>query len=108
MIPLTKVTSKNATQFLNVYVKREIRDKILDLPEFLDEQGLEQIVVSQIICKPFSLLQVLPGTVHRGIGNGEDWDRILFWVTVDEVDNEGADEGLQVKTSKYFKELLDQ
>jgi len=105
MVPLTKVTQKNTTQYLNEYVKREYREKLLDTPDFLQVEGLESIVISQIICREYSLLQLLPGTVHRGIANGESWDRIVFWITVDE--KPLPVEESQVKSSYYFKELKD-
>ncbi len=34
--------------------------------------------------RPFTLVRLLPGTPHRGIGNGADSDRVMLCVTVDE------------------------
>jgi hypothetical protein len=37
--------------------------------------------VSQVVCKPFSILKLFPGVVHRGIANEEAFDRILFFIS---------------------------
>ena len=46
--------------------------------------GLEKVnhlEVSQIVSKPFNLLKMYPGICHQGIANGEDYDRILFFLS---------------------------
>jgi len=105
-VPLTKITCKNTTQFLDVYIERENRNKAVDVEDYLEMQGLEGIVVSQLICRPFSLVQVIPGTVHRGIANQENFDRIMFYLTVDDHYYE-LNESAQVASSYYFPELKD-
>lgn len=49
-------------------------DALIDLCPWLS--------VRQLIGKPFSVLRMDFGTVHRGIGNTSDFERILFWVSV--------------------------
>ncbi len=37
--------------------------------------------VSQLVCKPFSIVKLFPGVIHRGIANEESFDRVLFFVS---------------------------
>jgi len=47
----------------------------------LDFEKAKYLQISQIVCKPFAILKLFPGVSHRGIANGEDYDRGMFWIT---------------------------
>jgi hypothetical protein len=64
--------------------------------DILEAEGWDAIEVAQIVPRPFTLLRLLPGTPHRGIGNGADYDRLMFCVTVD-------DHPYELAESVYFK-----
>ena len=89
-VPLTKITPRNALQFLPKPLERAKasrgihNDELGSLEEIMEAEGCDAIEVSQLICHPFSLIQLFPHTPHRGISNGEDYDRVLFEVTVDD------------------------
>jgi len=103
-VPLTRITYKNATQFLEIPLRATKKTSTGsfegDLEDFFESEGIDAVVVKQVICKPFCLLKMLPGTPHRGIGNSDNYDRVLFWVTVDNHYHE-LKEGYQVVSSFY-------
>jgi len=83
-IPLTKVTHKNGPQYIQpLHSMPDIFNEYGDIDNILEAEQISSIEIRQIVCKPFCLLQLLPGTIHRGICNSDDYDRIMFWVTVD-------------------------
>jgi hypothetical protein len=83
-IPLTKITPLNATQFLRTPLKAHYEDIqwLGDADDLMLKEG-RPIEIHQIIVPPMSLLQLLPGTPHRGIANRDNYTRILFFCTVD-------------------------
>ncbi|MBK8266392.1 MAG: hypothetical protein IPK80_34330 [Nannocystis sp.] len=85
-IPLTRVTLNNATRFIRQPLARarpRTTDFIGTVDEILEAEGCEVLEVVQLACRPFCLLRLLPGTPHAGVPNREDYDRAMFWVTVD-------------------------
>jgi hypothetical protein len=86
-VPLTAVSLLNATQFIRQPLLRTVPNENVEFgtaEEILDAEGWDGLEVSQLVPRPFTLLRLLPGTPHRGIGNGADYDRVMFCVTVDE------------------------
>lgn len=86
-VPLTRVSVLNATQFVRQPLTRarlNQRAEFGSSTDLLEAEGVDAIEVVQLICKPFSLLRLLPGTPHRGIANGEAHDRLMFFLTVDD------------------------
>ncbi len=86
-VPLTRVTLANAPHYLKRPLERarmnEI-DIIGDIDDIMDAEGVDAIEVTQLVCRPFTLVRLLPDTPHRGIANSADHDRVMFWVTVDQ------------------------
>lgn len=86
-IPMTLVTEKNGTQYLRhpsgpmKINEDDEKDQNYPSPDkMLDEQKADYLEVCQPIVRPFSILKMSSGTVHRGIANKETTDRILFFV----------------------------
>jgi hypothetical protein len=86
-IPLTKLTPLNATQYLSIDYKNLKLDENLyfdgAIQDIMKAEQMSYIQVSSMIAEPFSVLKMLPRTLHRGISNPEDYDRVLFFVHVD-------------------------
>jgi len=85
-IPLTRVTLNNATRFIRqplAHARPRTTDAIGTVDEILAAEGCDVLEVVQLACRPFCLLRLLPGTPHAGVPNREDYDRAMFWVTVD-------------------------
>jgi hypothetical protein len=86
-VPRTPVSLRNATQFIRQPLQRARLDhkaELGSLEDILEAEGCDAIEVTQLVCRPFCLLRLLPGTPHRGIGNGDTYDRVLLCVTVDD------------------------
>jgi len=85
-VPLTKLTPLNATQFLKKPLTAHYEDIqwLGDAEDLMLKEG-RPIEISQLIVPPFALIQLLPGTPHRGIANRDTYTRLLFFCTVDRV-----------------------
>ncbi len=86
-VPLTPVTLNNASQFIREPLSqppRQPNDAFGTVEDILEAEGRQAIEVCQLVCRPFSLVRLLPNTPHRGVPNGEESDRVMLWVTVDE------------------------
>jgi len=83
-VPLTKLTPLNATQFLRDPLNAKYKDIqwLGDAEDLMEKEG-HPIEIHQVIVPPFSLLELLPGTPHRGIANRDSYTRVLFFCTVD-------------------------
>jgi hypothetical protein len=98
-VPLTQVSELNATQFIRQPLLRSVPNEKIEYgtaEEILDAEGWDALEVTQVVPRPFTLLRLLPGTPHRGIGNLADYDRVMFCVTVD-------DHPYELAESVYFK-----
>ena len=87
-IPLTPFTEKNATQYITL--PPDTPDDVLErVAANVDEvnfpalaRKVDRLIVQQAIADPMSVLYMGRGTIHRGIRNvGED-DRIAFFISV--------------------------
>lgn len=87
-VPLTHLTHENAMQYVPHKIARTpiptFAAGIERAQDMLETEGVDMMEVRQIICKPYALLHMLPGTIHRGIPNTSGYDRSLFWITVDD------------------------
>lgn len=93
-VPLTLLTEKNATQYLVDPINKTSLTEALagfQINNFKEKEGLDFLEVRQAIGSPFSLLHMLPGTPHRGIPNLEDFDRIMFWISIDDYYHESLE-----------------
>ncbi len=91
-IPLTELTPENATQYLvcldeaaaaardNALAGRNHAYETVELSSLMATGG--SISVRQLLAPPFSVLRMDFGTLHRGVANTGDFDRVLFWVSV--------------------------
>jgi hypothetical protein len=98
-VPLTPVSVLNATQFIRQPLERSVPNDKVEFgmaEDILDAEGWDAVEVTQLVPRPFTLLRLLPGTPHRGIGNGADYDRVMFCVTLD-------DHAYPLEESVYFK-----
>jgi hypothetical protein len=85
-VPLTAVSVLNATQFIRQPLVRSVPNQNVEYgtaEDILAAEGWDSLEVTQLVPRPFTLLRLLPGTPHRGIGNGADYDRVMFCVTLD-------------------------
>jgi len=86
-IPLTAISVDNAMQYAvlprsvprEAYRQATANLNAVDLPALV-EAG-EWVSVRQLLAKPFSIIKLDFGTIHRGIANTGDYDRVLFWVS---------------------------
>lgn len=95
-VPLTAVTERNATQYITRRPYKTPLQKVLDgmsAQELLESEGLESIEVRQMVAKPFSVLHMLPGTMHRGVPNTDNFDRIVFYVAIDDYYHDPIEHG---------------
>jgi hypothetical protein len=108
-IPLVHLTSRNAPQYIPNFVHDPTDGEEMFGLEFtvMENEGLLGMIVAQTICQAFTLLYMAPGTIHRGIPNGENHDHPIFFIEMDDerrrIDDD--DEGLKLKlndNSKYF------
>jgi phosphatidylglycerophosphate synthase len=86
-IPLTELRPENALQYAILPVgipETAYRRATTDLDavdlRLLAREG-DWISVRQLLAPPFSVLKMDFGTIHRGIANQGDEDRVLFWIS---------------------------
>jgi hypothetical protein len=87
LVALTPVSALNATQFIRRPLVRAAANaggEFGTAEDILDAEWWDALEVTQLVQRPFTLVRLLPGTPHRGIGNGGDYDRVMFCVTVDD------------------------
>lgn len=46
-----------------------------------ETEKTEYLEISKVIARPFSILKLTPGCVHRGVANKENVDRVLFFIS---------------------------
>jgi len=87
-VPLTRLTPDNATQYAVLPHDTPIEvmetalkdlDKV-DMSVFAEKGS--GYSVRQCIAKPFSLLRMDYGTIHRGVANNAKENRVMFWISV--------------------------
>lgn len=87
-IPLTQFTDRNATQFITLpeTTPEEALEKVASNVDDVDVDALARSVdhfqVHQIVAKPMSVLYMGRGTIHRGITNSGDDNRISFYISL--------------------------
>jgi phosphatidylglycerophosphate synthase len=87
-IPLTEVSAENALQYAVLpgsmpaaaYEKATANLDVVDLPT-LARAG-EWVSVRQLLARPFAVTKMDFGTIHRGVANTGNYDRVLFWVSI--------------------------
>jgi phosphatidylglycerophosphate synthase len=87
-IPLTELRPENALQYAvlpvgipeTVYRRATADLDAVDLR--LLARGGDWVSVRQLLAPPFSVLKMDFGTIHRGVANQGDSDRVLFWISV--------------------------
>jgi hypothetical protein len=87
-IPLTQFTDRNATQFITLpdTTPEDALEKVASNVDDVDVAALARSVdhfqVQQIVAKPMSVLYMGRGTIHRGISNSGDDNRISFYISL--------------------------
>lgn len=87
-IPLTRLTTQNATQYavlpasLADHIRREAFAQLdrIDFDQLVERAG--HVSVRQLIARPGAVIRMDFGTLHRGIANTGDFERVMFWVSV--------------------------
>jgi hypothetical protein len=87
-IPLTELRPENALQY--AILPRDVPESVYrSATEDLDAVDLRLLAreagwvsVRQLLAPPFSILKMDFGTIHRGISNQGDENRVLFWISV--------------------------
>ena len=83
-IPLVDLTPKNAPQYIPNYSGNVDETEWFGLEfEVMDNAGLLGLTVAQTLCHAFTVLHMAPGTIHRGIPNGENHERPMFFIEID-------------------------
>lgn len=86
-IPLSKLTTENATQYLVLppNTPRSTRQALADLPAVDVNEllaSMDYVTVRQMLARPYSIMKMDFGAVHRGIANTSGFERVLFWISV--------------------------
>ena len=88
VVPLTPFTDKNATQYIEL-PSNTPADALEGAARNADEidvralaRKVEGIVVRQVIADPMSVLYMGRGTIHRGVPNSGNEDRVAFFISV--------------------------
>ena len=87
-IPLTQFTDRNATQFITLpeTTPDDVLEQVASNVDAVDVDALARSVdhfeVHQIVAKPMSVLYMGRGTIHRGISNSGDDNRISFYISL--------------------------
>lgn len=82
-IPLVPMNTLNSTQFVDFVSKAEPYKSMFfgkDDLDFLEREGVDFFEVKQIVCKPYTIIRMEAGTIHRGIANRSGYDRPMMWV----------------------------
>ena len=86
-IPMTKLTPQNSLQY--IWLPEAKRAHVLQLigknPDIVEAETLANasgfFSVRQIIAAPLSLIRMDFGTIHRGVANTGDFERIMFFAS---------------------------
>lgn len=87
-IPFCKLTPQNCTQYavLPKEVPAAARERIAGNLDVIDLDALVEacghVSVRQLLARPYAILKMDFGTIHRGIANTGDFERIMFWISV--------------------------
>jgi len=87
-IPLTPFTDKNATQYITLPsgTSEDVLEQVASDVDAVDIDALMReldcLIVQQVVAKPMSILYMGRGTIHRGIPNTGEDDRVLFYISV--------------------------
>ena len=87
-IPLTRLTEQNCIQYavLPANISTDLKARAtLDLDQV--DMGLlcresDWVSIRQLVVKPYSVVKMDFKTIHRGVANSGDSDRVLFWISV--------------------------
>jgi phosphatidylglycerophosphate synthase len=87
-VPLTELRPENALQYAilppgipeTTYRRATADLDAVDLRQLVREG--DWVSVRQLLAPPFSILKMDFGTIHRGVANQGDSDRVLFWISV--------------------------
>jgi hypothetical protein len=72
-------------------------ENVLDL---LEKENADFLKVVQIVCRSHSIIRMMGGTVHRGIANRSDQERILFYINTCPDDFKFIEEPLVISSFK--------
>jgi len=108
-IAMSPVTPLNAMQYIRTPLQKSRMEHSETststrfsggaLEDIIAEEGTP-LELGQVVSNPWSIVQMQPFTPHRGIGNREDYDRVMFCVCVDQFYH-------QIEEEAVFKEFED-
>jgi hypothetical protein len=86
-IPLTRLTPENCLQYA-ILPPEAPRSAVASALANLDVIALDPLVeacdyvsVRQLLARPFSIIKLDFGTIHRGVANTGGFERIMFWIS---------------------------
>ncbi len=87
-IPLSRLTPENSTQYavLPPNTPAAARARVVANLDVVDLAALvdscDYVSVRQLLAPPFSIIRMDFGTIHRGVANTGDFERVMFWISV--------------------------
>ena len=87
-IPITPHTEKNAMQYITLPpdTPEDVLEQVASDTDKVDidalERGVDYLIVQQVIAKPMSVLLMGRGTIHRGVPNTGEDQRVTFYISV--------------------------
>lgn len=87
-IPMTPFTDKNAPQYIKLppNTPEDVLEQVASDTDKVDVDALaravDYLIVQQVVAKPMSVLYMGRGTIHRGIPNTGEDQRITFYISV--------------------------
>jgi hypothetical protein len=87
-IPLSRLTPENCTQYVVLPAgapavasdRAAANMDAVDLDALVD--ACDYVSVRQLLARPFSIIKMDFGTIHRGVANTGGFERIMFWISV--------------------------
>jgi hypothetical protein len=87
-VPMRPLTDKNATEYLTLPPNTpwEVLEQLASYVDEVDMGALacrvDYLIMNQIVAKPMSMFYMGRGTIHRGIPNTGEDDRVVFYISV--------------------------
>jgi hypothetical protein len=87
-IPLSRLTPQNCLQYavLPPNAPAAAHAAVAANLDVVDLDALvelcDYVSVRQLLARPFSMLKLDFGTIHRGVANTGDFERVMFWISV--------------------------
>lgn len=87
-IPLSRLTPENCTQYavLPANARAAAHQSVSANLDVINLDSLvdtcDYVSVRQLLARPFSIIKMDFGTIHRGVANTGAFERVMFWISV--------------------------